>query len=138
MKHTEMNPTTRVALPVLKDAGLASRVSKHFGKSKGFIIVDSNGENCEYLDTEKARLGHECAPIRALAEHGCRALLCHSMGRGALRRSHEAGFHIYKAAGGNLVVDVLDDFRSGRCPDLPDSALCSHHHGHDGEHEHDH
>lgn len=138
MKQIELQTITRVALPVVKDAGLESRVSEHFGKSHGFIIVDSDGENCEYIDTREQRRGHECAPIRALAEHGCRALLCHSMGRGALARSHEAGFHIYKAAGGKVVADVLEAFRSGQCPDLPDSALCSHSHDHDHGHGEEH
>jgi predicted Fe-Mo cluster-binding NifX family protein len=127
------NTVTRVAIPVLKEAGLLSKVSAHFGKSRGFIVIDSDGENLLYLDTKSARQENECAPIRALAKHGCRALLCLSMGRGALVRSHEAGLLIYKASGGQTVADVLASFRAGTCDDFPDSALCSH-----SDHDHDH
>jgi len=116
---------------VQENAGLLSKVSHHFGKSRGFIIVDSDGEHCHYLDTKSARQPHECAPIRALKKDGCRVLLCQSMGRGALARSHEAGLLIYQASRGSLVVDLLNTFREGNCPDFPDSALCSHR-------EHDH
>ena len=35
------NKTTRVAIPVFKDEGLSSKINAHFGKSRGFILVDS-------------------------------------------------------------------------------------------------
>jgi len=125
-------PTTRIALPVLEDQGMQSIVNQHFGKSKGFIIVNSDGTELTYIDTASARKENECAPIRALVEHGCKTLLCHSMGRGALARSHQAGLLIYQAQGGQSIAEALDAFRQGKCPDLPDRALCNHHH-HDGE-----
>ena len=123
--QTIENKTTKVAVPVLKDAGLLSTVSAHFGKSRGFIVVDSDGANAQYLDSNSERLEHECAPIRSLVNHGCRVLLCHSMGRGALARSHEAGLLIYQASRGQTVADVLVSFRAGASLDFPDSALCS-------------
>jgi len=122
--------TTRIAIPVQKDAGLNSTVSAHFGKSRGFIVVDSNGENYHYLDTQSARQPHECAPIRALVQQGSRVLLCHSMGRGALSRSHEAGLRIHQTNSGRTITDTLENFRAGKCPDFPNSALCSHAHHH--------
>ncbi|MGZ0707642.1 NifB/NifX family molybdenum-iron cluster-binding protein [Coraliomargarita sp. W4R53] len=129
--------TTRVAIPVLKDAGLSSTVSAHFGKSRGFIVVDSDGENCHYLDTKSERKEHECAPIRSLVENGCRVLLCQSMGRGAWSRSHEAGLLIHQTKSNSTVTETLSSFRAGNCPDFPDSSLCSHTH-HDHDHDHDH
>jgi predicted Fe-Mo cluster-binding NifX family protein len=142
MIHLQNSSTTRVAIPVIKDAGLASKVSSHFGKSRGFIVVDSDGAHCEYLDTKQARQAHECAPIRALADSGSRVILCRSMGRGALVRSHEAGLRIYTTGESETVADVLAAFRTGQCPDFPDSALCSHAHhdqdDHGNHHAHDH
>ncbi len=119
---------TRLAMPVLKNAGLESRISQHFGKACGFIILNSDGSNCEYLDTKASRRSNECAPIRALVEHGSKVLLCCSMGRGALTRSHEAGLLILQANSGDSVADVLNAFQKGRCNDFPDNALCLHHH----------
>ncbi|MDQ8196021.1 NifB/NifX family molybdenum-iron cluster-binding protein [Coraliomargarita sp. SDUM461004] len=133
MKRHAENTITRIAIPVRNNAGLLSKVSAHFGKSPGFIVVDSNGENCHYLDTKSARLQHECAPIRALVQDGGRVILCQSMGRGALARSHEAGLRIYKAKPNSLVAETLSAYHQGDCPDFPDSALCSHVH-----HEHSH
>ncbi len=135
MRHTHNNQTTRVAIPVIKDAGLASKVSGHFGKSRGFIVVDSDGAHGQYIDSKLARQAHECAPIRALARNGSRVILCRSMGRGALTRCHEAGMRIYSAGEGETVDEVLATFRAGLCPDFPDSALCTH--THQGHPEHD-
>jgi predicted Fe-Mo cluster-binding NifX family protein len=112
-----------------------SKLSSHFGKSKGFIVINSDGTDCEYIDSQRARQSNECAPIRSLVESGCRALICQSMGRGALATSHAAGFLIYKATSGGTVAEVLEDFRQGNCLDFPDSALCSHHDDHDHDHE---
>lgn len=123
-------PITRVALPVITNEGLLSTISRHFGKAPGFIIVDSDGTRLQYIDSAEARRESECAPIHALIAQGCRALICHKMGRGALIRSHEHGLLIYAAAGRSTVVEALEAFRNGLCPDLPDSALCGHGHEH--------
>lgn len=131
MKQNEARTIVRLAIPVISNEGLESRVSRHFGKSPGFIVVDSDGGNWEFLESKTERRSHECAPIRGLVERGSRALLCCSMGRGALARSHEAGLQIYQATGGPLVRDALEAFRAGACPDLPDSALCNHGHSHE-------
>jgi len=129
--------TTRVAIPVLKNEGLLSKVSAHFGKSRGFIVVNSDGGNCHYLDTKSERKEHECAPIRSLVENGCRVLLCQSMGRGAMSRSHKAGLLIHQTKSGSSVAETLSTFRAGNCPDFPDSSLCSHtHHDHCEDHDH--
>lgn len=138
MNEVQKKNLSRVAIPVLQDAGLASCVSEHFGKSPGFIVVDWDGQNCIYLESQSARQGQECAPILALEEHGCQTLLCHHMGRGALIRCRDAGFQIHEAKGGALVSDVLKAFQAGQCPALPDSALCTHGHSQGDDHDHPH
>lgn len=131
-----------VAIPVLKNEGLASRISRHFGKTPGFLLSDSEGTQWEYLDSNRLRKPGECAPISSLAEKGCQFIFCQNMGPGALQRCRKAGLRVYETQGGRTVSEVLEAFRSGKNTDLPDSALCHHDHGscidhsHGGVHEH--
>jgi predicted Fe-Mo cluster-binding NifX family protein len=124
------------AIPVLKNEGLLSKVSRHFGKSPGFILINLHAEDFEYLDSKRIRKENECAPLSALDEKGCQVLFCHSMGKGALERCREAGLLIYQTQGGLTVSDVIATFRSGKRIELPDSALCHHDHDHCHPHSH--
>jgi predicted Fe-Mo cluster-binding NifX family protein len=124
-----------IAIPVSGYDGIHSKVSGHFGKSRGFIITDEAGGELTYLDTAKVRGASECAPITALVRAGARVVVAKSMGRGALRRCHEAGMQILEANGAT-VKEVLDLYQSGQTADFPDTALCAHHsHGSVGEDE---
>lgn len=127
----------RLAIPVLADAGMESRIDQHFGKSKGFILINSDGTNCEYLDAALARGPSECAPISALVKSGARAVLCRGMGKGALVRCHEAGMLVGQSVG-RTVAEALENLQLGRSIDFPDSALCSHGDSCDGEEGHGH
>jgi predicted Fe-Mo cluster-binding NifX family protein len=40
-----------IAMPVSGYDGVDSKVSVHFGKSRGFIIIDEGGGELSYLDT---------------------------------------------------------------------------------------
>ena len=115
----------RVAIPVVGDEGMDSRVNPHFGKSIGFVVVDLNGENLRFLDAAALRKPSECAPISGLAEKGAKALLCLGMGRGALVRCHEAGLLVFQASGAT-VREALACFAAGISADFPDESICGH------------
>lgn len=135
MNQKELDTCLRVVLPVVKFTGLNSRVSRHFGRSPGFLAIDLNGENSVYLDSVTVRGPSECAPIRAIVDTGAKVVLAKGMGRGALKRCYEAGLQIFEA-NGDTVEEVLQSLRIGGCPEFPDSALCNHghdHHHHDDE-----
>lgn len=125
-----------VAMPVLKNQGLASRVSRHFGKAPGFILSDPSGTKWEYVDSKSVRKPDECAPISALAERGCQAIFCQNMGQGALEKCRKAGLMIYQTQGDLMVSEVMAAFKSGRRTELPESALCHHEHGQCDDHNH--
>lgn len=127
----------RVAIPVLSDKGVASRVNAHFGKSRGFVVVNSDGSDFVYLKTNDIREVDECAPIAGLAASGARALLCVGMGRGARARCDTAGLQVYQAEG-VTVGDVLSRLSSGLIGDFPESSICSQNEGHScgGGHSH--
>lgn len=118
--------TVRLAMPVNRYDGLNSKLSQHFGKAPGFIIVDASGGELTYLDAAKARRASECAPVQALVSAGSKVVLARSMGRGAMARCHAAGMQILLAQGAT-VAEVLEAYRGQHCPDFPDDALCSHH-----------
>ncbi|WP_269524360.1 NifB/NifX family molybdenum-iron cluster-binding protein [Coraliomargarita parva] len=129
IESTNLGRVVRIAVPVLKQAGLGSQISAHFAKAPGFLIVDSDGGNESYLVTAESREPSECAPIRALARAGAKVLICHGIGQGALARCHEAGMQILKAEG-FTVSEALASFRDGACPDFPDGQLCCNHSDH--------
>ncbi|WFB37685.1 NifB/NifX family molybdenum-iron cluster-binding protein [Kiritimatiellota bacterium B12222] len=142
MKTTEQHPKGLVAIPVLHNRGPASQLSRHFGKSPGFMLVDPALQTFQYCESASMKEAGECAPISALVGQGCAVLICHSMGEGALTRCREAGLEIVKAAGGTEVAEVLHAYALGEYEAFPESALCRHDHDHCGEHahgkEHDH
>lgn len=123
----------RVAIPVVSDKGASSRVNPHFGKSKGFVVVNSDGSDLVYLKSDDIRALNECAPITGLAASGAGALLCVGMGRGARARCDAAGLRVFQAEGAT-VQDALSPFAAGLSVDFPESSICDH--GHDHDHEH--
>lgn len=125
--------TTQIAVPVSRDCGIDSPVSGHFGKAPGFVIVDSEGKAACYCRSKEIRGASECAPIDELNKLGVQLVVARSMGRGALRRCHEAGFKILRSEA-TTVAGVVDAYRNGLCMDFPDTAICDHH----GEHAHSH
>lgn len=120
-----------MAIPVNENKGLMSNVSHHFGKSEGFIIVNTDGSNATYLNTVSARVGDECAPIRTLKHNGCELICCYSMGRGAFVRCQDAGLKVLKLTMGESVGDVIIQMKHGALENFGKEALCSHgHHSH--------
>lgn len=135
MKNIMKKQTVRLAMPVNRYDGLNSKLSQHFGKAPGFIVVDASGGDLTYLDTARARRASECAPVQALVSAGSKIVLANSMGRGAMARCHSAGMQILQAEGAT-VAEVLEAYRGQHCPDFPDEALCSHHTHTDDENAH--
>lgn len=115
----------RVAFPVISNLGLNSRINPHFGKAKGFVVVDFDGGNLEYHDAGQLREPSECAPVSGLVKCGAKAVLCRGMGRGALARCHSAGLKIGQSVG-RTVEEGLENLNLGRSIDFPDSSLCDH------------
>ena len=128
----------RLAMPVIRNEGLASVVNPHFGKSKGFLLVNADGTNVQYLNSDDIRLEGECAPVAGLVEAGAQALLCVGMGGGALARCQGAGLSVYQCPSGATVEQVLEGLASGRKAPFPEDSLCDHDHNHDHNHDHRH
>ncbi len=124
------NKLRRIAIPVSENRGMMSPVSRHFGKSEGFIIVNADGTGVVYLDSVSARTGGECAPIQALHWNGVEDILCYSMGRGAYARCLELGLRIFQLAMGNIVSEVLSEVSRGQLKHFGEDGLCASHDNH--------
>ena len=122
----ELNTTEyRLAMPVLEDAGLESRINAHFGKSKAFVVVDCDGNNYRYFEADALRQASECAPISGLVGNGAKAVMCRGMGKGAMARCSQAGLVLLDAPG-STVGECIANFLQGLAEDFPDSSICSH------------
>lgn len=108
-----------------------SEVSAHFGRAPGFMTLFTDGSELEFHESRLLREASECAPISALAAVKVRFVVAKSMGKGALRRCHEAGFQIFKTEAGT-VAELLSEMGQGLWVDFPDDALCSSTHDHGG------
>lgn len=115
-----------LAYPVLESDGLRSTISGHFGKSPFFLVVDDAGRSCEVYASGILRTEGECAPLRALAGMGVGEVHCAHMGRGALQRCVAHGLKVFQTTA-STIEEALAERSSGRCPDLPDEALCGGH-----------
>lgn len=119
----------RLAYPVLESNGLRSSISTHFGKAPFFLVADDKDHSCVVYASGLLRTEGECAPLRALAGMGVREVHCAHMGRGALQRCRAHGMQVFQTTA-SVVDAALVERSSGRCPDLPDAALCG---GHDDD-----
>jgi predicted Fe-Mo cluster-binding NifX family protein len=115
-----------IALPVMRKDGLASPLSAHFGRAPYLALVSSRTGTCRVVATEALRTEGECAPLRGLAALGVEAVLCHHLGRGALRSCFEARIRVYAARGGTVAEALLAYQREGPV-ELSEGALCAGH-----------
>ena len=115
-----------LAYPVLESDGLRSSISGHFGKAPFFLVVDSADHSCAVYSSGMLRSEGECAPLRALAGLGVGEVHCMQMGRGALQRCVAHGLKVFQTTA-TTIEAALAERSNGRCPDLPDEALCGGH-----------
>ena len=117
-----------VCIPIVKDEGLASRISPHFGMAPCFLFVDSETRSFRAMANERAGQrgnGREVAD-RLLAEH-VDAVVVAGIGPGAMSHLERFGARLYGAST-RSVADVLEELSKGTLSPLtPDSPLV---HGH--------
>lgn len=128
-----------LCIPVLKDDGLASRVSGHFGSAPCFAIVDTDTRTCHVVPNANRHHGHGgCHPVAALAGLDVQGVLVGGIGAGALSHLHAAGIRVWRADGGTVEA-ALASFAGGAPVEIAPGQACAHHgHGHGREHEHEH
>jgi predicted Fe-Mo cluster-binding NifX family protein len=126
-----------LCIPVLKDDGLESRLSGHFGSAPCFAIVDSETRACRVVPNANRHHGHGgCHPVAALAGLDVQGVLVGGIGAGALSHLQAAGLRVWKADGATVDA-ALAAFAAGAPAELTPAGACVHHdHGHGHGHGH--
>lgn len=119
----------RYLVPLDENAGLASRLSSHFGRAPYFAVIDVSDGEISYeikpnpaVDAE-ARSG-PCGILDILALFKADAIIARRVGVRAARRLLEAGIKVYEAPPSTL-GDVINGLRAGSLRQMDLEALAS-------------
>jgi predicted Fe-Mo cluster-binding NifX family protein len=123
----------RLCIPVMGNQFLRSEVCGHFGKAPQHLVVESESGEVEAVIGRNEAGRSECAPLAAMQQHGVEAVVCHSLGRGALEKLTALGIAVYRTDSAT-VQDVLTIFERGRLRRVQQEEVCAGHggHGHEG------
>jgi predicted Fe-Mo cluster-binding NifX family protein len=118
----------RVCLPTEPPGGVAAEISAHFGSAPTFTIVDTetgavevitntgphfSGDDHDHAHGHGHGHGHGaggCGAARLIADKNVQAVICGSIGRGAMNAL--AGARCYAASNG-AVSELIDQFAKG-------------------------
>ena len=136
---------TLICLPVIRDEGLDSKLSKHFGRAPYHLLIDTKTGETELLVkllTGQGRRqchgegqglgtpiahgnGHgKCQPVEPLLERKVGAVLCQGFGRGAYEKMKRHGISVWITKASTAGV-ALQDWREGKLLPVLESQLCS-------------
>lgn len=118
----------KVSIPVMRNVGLSSEVSGHFGKASLHLVVRlETGEVLQAVPKPSGEHG-VCAPVEELSAAGVEAVACHGLGRGAMQRLAAGGIEIFHTEA-RTVAEVLIALRAGRLKaHRPEQACAGHGH----------
>lgn len=128
----------RIGIPIVKDDGLESEISGHFGRADYFIIVDLKelGAKKVIREGDIGSLVNETSVIRNLIEHACGSLvdllmnnkidvlIVEGIGGRPFELFKQNGIKIYAGAFGTI-KEVLRDFLNGMLHELQ-AGSCGH------------
>lgn len=126
-----------LCIPILKDDGLQSRVSPHFGSAPMFMMIDTDTNAMSVIDNQNAHHEHGmCHPLRALEGQDVDSIIVGGIGAGALNKLLAARIRVYQATT-RTVGESLEAFKSGSLQQVDPAAACAGH-GHHGHGHHGH
>ena len=120
----------QICIPVLKDRGLDSRVSGHFGSAPAFMIVYTGSGTCRVLGNHNEHHAHGmCQPLAALAGDTVDGIIVGGIWIGALMKLQAAGITVYRAVH-QTVAETIAALRDGSLQPVGQDEACAAHHGH--------
>jgi len=105
----------KVAICVTENKGLDSLVDSRFGRTSGFVLCDTETEECEYLSNEQNLNALQGAGVQAaqnVVNAGAQAVATGFCGPKAFQVLSAARVHIFQDCKGS-VRDVLQSIREG-------------------------
>ncbi len=97
-------------------SGLDSPVEARFGRARGFVMFDTEGEGVEYLENSVSLSSAQGAGIQAakrVIDGGAAALVAPNVGPKAFGVLSASGVEVYACDAEAVVKDVIDRFRRG-------------------------
>jgi predicted Fe-Mo cluster-binding NifX family protein len=119
----------QICIPTEDDAGLAARVSDHFGSARWLTVVDSETGAARSIANQD--LGHRpgtCDAAGSVAKLGTEAVVCTGMGRRALSSMKRAGIPVFLTES-PTVGEAVAEFEMEILLPLLDEDACSGGHG---------
>lgn len=119
-----------ICIPVIKDKGLQSRISPHFGSAPLFMMVDTESGECRALANQNRGHAHgKCRPLASLAGEDIQGVVVGGMGPGALNKLNAAGIEVF-LSDRKTVEETLAAFKEGILSRMTADVACGHGHGH--------
>jgi predicted Fe-Mo cluster-binding NifX family protein len=126
----------RICIPTEDDAGLAAKVSDHFGSARWFTLVDSETGTARPVANQE--LGHRpgtCDAAGRVSELGAEVVVCMGMGRRALGSMQRVGIPVYLTES-STVGEAVAELEMDILLPLLDEDACSGGHGLGAHHRH--
>ena len=114
----------KICLPTVSDAGLAARLSPHFGRAPFFTVVENETGAVEVLRNGAQHHGHgQCNPLGALGNVAADAVVCRGAGGHALMLLEERGLAAYLTDEWTVEA-AMGAFRSGKLIRMGPEHVC--------------
>ncbi len=120
----------RICIPIIKDRGMESRVSPHFGSAPVFMLIDQESGQRSVVQNPNQHHGHgQCRPLAALAGQEVSNLVVGGIGPGALAKLQAAGIEVFFCED-RTVEQAMAHFEAGALSRVTAQTACGHGHGH--------
>lgn len=96
---------------------LESRVDPRFGRAAGFVVVDPETMDFEYIDNGSSQAMAQGAGIQAaenISQAGAKAVLTGFVGPKAYQVLAAAGIEVFQELGDRTVQEAVQQYREGR------------------------
>ncbi|TGU74632.1 diguanylate cyclase [Geomonas terrae] len=125
----------KICFPVECNEGLSSAVFGHFGSAPGFLVIDSNTDECTAINNgDRVHQHGACNPVAGLGGHEVDAIVVGGIGGGALYKLNAAGMRVFQARPGT-VAENMALFKANELPEyLPGHTCGGHGHSHGCSH----
>jgi predicted Fe-Mo cluster-binding NifX family protein len=119
----------KICVPVVRDEGMDSPVSGHFGSAPFYLLLDAPSGQTRTI--RNARTVHEhgaCRPLESLAGEEIDVVMVGGIGGGALAKLHAAGIRVVRA-GAPTARECISALLRGEALEIRPADACASHAG---------